>query len=159
MRVLVERRDFFAVKQFDLRDSQNCFPTWHPFAGRCFAHMGFLLLLSLFWHRLINWKPRRSATRWTPCGTRRSLIVESLRKTCTAKHSGKCLEVSVLFISFPFEDRRISSHLWPFLWSSTPFTVFTPRLSYLVPFLFSLHWTVISLCPPHLSCPDNIPAP
>lgn len=43
-------------------------------------------------HRLINWKPRQFATPWTLCGMRRSLTVESRRRTCTAKHSGKCLE-------------------------------------------------------------------
>lgn len=85
-------------------------------------------LLSLLRHRLINWKPRRFATRWTLCGTRRSLTAESPRKTCTAKHSGKCLEASVLFISSLSEDRSVSSHLSSFCLSCALFTVFTPRL-------------------------------
>lgn len=43
------------------------------------------------YYRLTSWKPRLYATRWTPCGTKPSPTVESQRKTCTARHSGKCL--------------------------------------------------------------------
>lgn len=121
--------------------------------------------LSTLTHRLINWKPRRFATRWTPCGTRRSLTVESPRKTCTAKHSGKCLGASVLFVSFLSENRRLlakdlvssrplagclvhylqsSSHVF-FTW----FPFFSPSTEPLSPSV---------LVAPHLSCPDNIPA-
>lgn len=54
-------------------------------------HCYYFPVLSPLMYRLINWKPRLYATRWTLCGTRHSPTVESQRKTCTAKHSGKCL--------------------------------------------------------------------
>lgn len=49
------------------------------------------IYVSLCYYRLTSWKPRLYATRWTPCGTKPSPTVESQRKTCTARHSGKCL--------------------------------------------------------------------
>lgn len=163
MRVQVERREFFAFKQFDLRDNENCFPAWRPFAGPCFALMGISFsCLSALTHRLINWKPRRFATHWTPCGTRRSLIVESQRKTCTAKHSGKCLEASVLFISFLSEDRRILSHRSPF-WLSTisslhPLSFFT-WLPFFCPSIEHLSPSVLHISPVLTTFPLLNPSP
>lgn len=49
------------------------------------------IYVSLCYYRLTSWKPRLYATRWTPCGTKPSPTVESQRKTCTARHSGKYL--------------------------------------------------------------------
>lgn len=98
MRVQVESREF-ALKQYDLRASQNCFPVQGSLAVCRSVKIKlwvlvllFFSLLSALMHRLINWKPRQFATPWTLCGMRRSLTVESRRKTCIAKHSGKCLE-------------------------------------------------------------------
>lgn len=71
-------------------------------------------LLSTLLHRPINWKPRLFATRWTQCGTRRSSTVESQRRTCTAKHSGKCLLQPLAFslcYFCPFHFRPLFSGL------------------------------------------------
>lgn len=57
-------------------------------------------VLSAVMYRPINWKPRLFATRWTPCGTRRSPTVESQRKTCIAKHSGKSPLQRLSFLLF-----------------------------------------------------------
>lgn len=139
-----------AFKQFDLWDSQNCFPRMASVCRSLLCSYGFSFsALSALTHRLINWKPRRFATRWTPCGTRRWLIVESPRKTCTAKHSGKCLEASIVFISFLSEDRRISPHLPPFCLSCTPFTV---PMSFLLGSL-----SFLPLLNPYLLLPSTSP--
>lgn len=95
MKVQVQTRTF-ALKQNDLLASENCFPAE---VARCLllcekaSGSGIIhLSSSALMRRLINWKPRQFATRWTLCGTRRSPTVESQRKTCTAKHSGKHLQ-------------------------------------------------------------------
>lgn len=139
----------------------------HDVRSRVSSLLSWLFFFSSLFltHRLINWKPRRFATRWTLCGTRRSLTVESQRKTCTAKHSGKCLGASVLFVSFLSEKRRL---LAKDLISSRPLAgclvhdlqssphVFFTWLSLFSPSTEPLSPAV--LVAPHLSCPDNIPA-
>lgn len=86
-----------ALKQNELVASKKMFFLLRLFAAlsKSFDLHHCFPLLSAVMYRPINWKPRLSATRWTPRGTRRSPTVESQRKTCTAKHSGKCL----LFLS------------------------------------------------------------
>lgn len=93
MKVQVQTRAF-ALRLNDLLASKNSFLTaevacclllCEKASGSGIIHLSSSALM----RRLINWKPRQFATRWTLCGTRRSPTVGSQRKTCTAKHSGK----------------------------------------------------------------------
>ena len=80
---------------------RSCFFLLRLFAARVKRSSSYIIvlpLLSALMHRLINWKPRLFATRWTLFGTRRSPTAESPRRTCTARRSGKCLSRRLFFL-------------------------------------------------------------
>lgn len=164
----MESREF-ALEQYDLRASQNCFPVRGSLAVCRSVKIKlwvlvllFFSLLSALMHRLINWKPRQFATPWTLCGMRRSLTVESRRKTCTAKHSGKCfggyflLFVSFLSLSCP-ADRRLTPACSGFLLISLHLRVFCALFAAFIPSL-SLSPCSLPYLLSHISpCPHITP--